>query len=320
MNQVQPNKGMKAFTLRVSVLEHCQLRCAYCLPKALSMLAKKDWLSLSHYEQIARVLARFSFRKIRFTGGEPLLREELPQIVAIFAQAIPSAPLALTTNGQRFCAMAEALKDAGLNTITIHIDSLKAERYQRLMGKGELAEALRAVEKAKTLGLRPKVNVVVQRGLNDDELSSFLEFSKETGVMVRFIELMDTGSARDFVAAHFISGRNILAKLAHLGIVPKPRAHPSDPARLFLAEQQDVLFGLIASDTEPFCSHCDRLRLSANGKIYTCLYEPLGEALNLEADDDALFREINLKINRKESLHPSANKSRRLFSMSQTGG
>lgn len=311
---------MPGYTLRVSVIEHCQLRCGYCLPEAPAFLSKKNWLSLEDYAKIARLLARFLIKKVRFTGGEPLLRVELPRIVEIFARALPEARLAITTNGQRFSSMAGALVEAGLHTITLHVDSLKKERYELLMGKGTLKTALKALELAQQLGLTPKINVVVQRGLNDDELVDFLRFSKFAGAQVRFIELMDTGSARDFVAAHFMSGREIVASLKTLGIYAVHRAEPSDPAQLFFAEEFDLTFGIIASDTEPFCHDCDRLRLSADGQLYTCLYEAQGQRLSLELEDEGLFKEMEHKIARKESWHPSQKKSRRLFSMSQTGG
>lgn len=311
---------MQVHSLRVSVLEHCQLRCAYCLPEAYLGFAKKEWMSLEHYEKVARVLARFSIKKARFTGGEPLLRKELPQIIEKFSHAMPKARLALTTNGQRFSFMAEALLNAGLQTITLHVDSLKEQSYVQLMGKGELKIALKSLELAQNLGFSVKINVVVQRDLNDNELVDFLVFSKQHGVQVRFIELMDTGSARDFVAKHFISGREIREKLSPLDIKAEGRLELSDPAKLFYASKLGVTFGLIASDTEPFCDACDRLRLSADGRIYTCLYDPNGSALSLDKEEETIFLEASQKIKNKESLHPSQKKTRRLFSMSELGG
>lgn len=302
------------------MLEQCQLRCNYCEPGAFSLAAKKSWLSVSQYEKIARALARFSFKKIRFTGGEPLLRPDLPFIIEQFSKAMPQALLAITTNGQRFLATAPHLVEKGLHTITFHVDSLIDDRYQTLMGKGELKKALLALEFAQSLGLKVKINCVVQRGLNDDELIAFLKFSQSSGIPVRFIELMDTGSAREFVRKHFMSGRDIIKSLEPLGVIPVEREHPSDPARLFFASLLGVTFGLIASDTEPFCSDCDRIRLSANGRLYTCLYEPGGEALILGAEEELLHAQIERKIGAKESWHPSIPKPRRLFSMSQTGG
>lgn len=311
---------MKALTLRISVLEHCQLRCGYCLPGTTSVLAKNRWLGLSDYEKIARAFSRFAIRKVRFTGGEPLLRPELPQIISMFKRAMPDTPLMLTSNGQRLLNMGQALKDAGLHTITLHIDTLKEDRYKKLMGNGDLATAINAIDEAQKLFYKPKVNVVVQRDLNDDELLDFLLFSLKKNIHVRFIELMDTGSATDFTKRHFISGQQILEKLAPLGIKPVPREHAGDAARLYFAEAIGISFGLIASDTMPFCQHCDRVRLSADGKVFTCLYEPHGQPLDLNQDEEMIFRQIEDKLKTKVSFHPSQQKSRRIFSMSQTGG
>jgi GTP 3',8-cyclase len=309
------------FTLRVSVLQHCQLRCGYCLPQRFSFLAKKNWLSLSDYEKLADVFSSIALHKIRFTGGEPLLRKELPDIAASFKKANPNTTLAITTNGLNFRPVARRLRDCGISAITFHIDSLKEERYERLMGLGKLNTALEAINQAQMLGFSVKINVVVQRNANDDELVDFLLFSKKNAVAVRFIELMDTGSAQGMVAKHFISGQEIRnAIAAKYALRGSNREHKSDPAELWDIEELGISFGLIASDTEPFCQDCNRLRLSADGRLFTCLYESSGVKLDLSLEKDALESSIRKKISIKESFHPGLLKPRRLFSMSQTGG
>jgi len=316
-------KSVKAHTLRVSVLENCQLRCGYCLPDAHpNFLAKKHWLNLKNYQKIARVLQNISVGKIRFTGGEPLLRTDLASIVAIFCEAFPAVPLALTTNGLRLDkACGQDLKKAGLASITFHLDTLREQRYEKIMGKGQVISVLSALKLAQDLGFHTKINTVVQKDLNDDELSDFLLFSQKTGVEVRFIEIMNTGSATIFARENFISGQNILDLLArNYSIKARSRTHDSDPAERFFVDELGISFGLIASDTRPFCNNCTRLRLSADGRLHTCLYDSDGTQLMFDGDEETMLACIKNKIARKVSLHPLLHMPRRIFSMSQTGG
>lgn len=307
-----------AYTLRVSVLEHCQLRCNYCLPPE-NLPVMKNWLNLLQYEKVVAALAVLKLHKIRFTGGEPLLRPDLSQIIKLFAKFFPEAKLALTTNGLRFNALQDALKEA-LHSITFHLDTLKQDKYGLLMGKGEVKTVLLAIEQAINLGLQVKINVVVQKDSNDDELYDFLCLSKKISAQVRFIEIMNTGSAKNYVKKAFISGKEIIDKItAFTPVDSLGRPEPSAPAELFFCKDLGISFGLIASDTQPFCAHCDRLRLSADGRLYTCLYEPHGQAL-LPFSDDKLVEQIKKIVAKKTSFHPLLNKECKDFSMSKLGG
>lgn len=315
-----------SFTLRVSVLDQCQLRCNYCLPQALDQfLAKETWLTLPQYEKIAKALLPLKIEKVRFTGGEPLLRKDLPAIIKIFGRIISNAKLAVTTNGLRFVSVAYQLVDSGISAVTFHLDTLKEERYKKIMGPGEITTVLKAISYAQKVGLKVKINMVVQKDLNDDELWDFLLLSQKLSVQVRFIELMNTGSARDFVSATFISGSDIINKISrHSRVIEKGRKQSTDPAELFFVEKLGIDFGLIASDTRPFCGNCNRLRLSADGRLRTCLYEPVGHGLGLKSQlmpsDEELMVNIMKVIAQKMSFHPAQKKARSPFSMSQIGG
>lgn len=312
-----------SFTLRVSVLEHCQLRCLYCLPPGSStFLTKKSWLTLDQYESVAHALSHFPINKIRFTGGEPTLREELVGIVAIFSRALPLAKIAVTTNGLRFSSLSTRLVDAGVRGVTFHLDTLKPERYQHIMGRGDVDTVHHAIAVALRAGMTVKLNMVVQKSINHDEIVNFLQWSQESGVSVRFIELMNTGSAKDYVAQTFMTGEEILDVIRlHSDVVTLEREHGSDPAERFFASRFNVVFGLIASDTRPFCSQCNRLRLSADGKLRTCLYEPTGfDLTSIIYSPDDLRNAIGEKITKKTSWHPAMRKVREDFSMSQIGG
>lgn len=326
-----PQRGQRgrlpSYALRVSLLEQCQFQCPYCMPGAVQPTTERaSWLRASDYARLAPLLAEAGVRKVRFTGGEPLLREDTPDIIAAFRAALPEAELALTTNGQKLPAQLDRLVDAGLSRVTVHLDTLRDDRYPRLMGKGTPAEILAACE-ATAERVPLKLNAVVQRGQNDDELLDLLALGQRLGAEVRFIELMNTGSAANYVDEVFVTGREIVELVAsEVPVRRRDRRHPSDPAALFDADLPggSVTFGLIASDTEPFCDACDRLRLTADGRLRGCLYEaggvPLGAALRAGADDGQLAALIGVGLDDKRSYHPLIAPKRVPFSMAEIGG
>lgn len=316
---------LRAVTLRVSLLEQCQYDCGYCRPgSVVRPTHTARWLQAADYARLARLFGDLGVRKVRFTGGEPLLRPDVVDVVGAFRSALPGRELALTTNGQRLPALLESLASAGLDRATVHVDSLQPARYRALMGDGVVGEVLDGVLAARERLRAVKLNVVVQRGRNDDELLDFLAWSRRTGVEVRFIELMNTGSAVDYTRQVFVSGREILALVARGGPVRVlGRRNAADPAALY--ESSDgVVFGLIASDTQPFCESCDRLRLTADGRLRGCLYEetgvPLGAALTAGARDDDLRALMQLGLTRKRSHHPLQVARTHRFSMADLGG
>lgn len=305
-------------SLRVSVVSHCQLACPYCRPGTLAPATTRDrLLTPAAYHRLARALP-YPVGKVRFTGGEPLLRPDFPEIVAAFADALPGCDLAVTTNGQLLTRRLPALHAAGLRRATVHVDSLRPGRYRELMGEGDVHEVLQGALDARACLDQVKLNVVVQRDRNDDELRDFLDWSRRTGVEVRFIELMNTGSAVAYTRRAFVSGREIVRRL---GATPLQRRSPGDPASLWRAPD-GVVFGVIASDTEPFCEACDRIRVSADGSLRGCLYaQPVSIARALEtADDQALARAVHDVIAVKVSHHPLQARDRSPFSMADVGG
>jgi cyclic pyranopterin phosphate synthase len=262
-------------------------------------------------------------RKVRLTGGEPLLRPDVADIVEAFARERADVDVALTTNGQHLAARLPALVAAGLDRVTVHVDSLRPDRYRALMGDGSVEAVLAAAEAARAELAEVKLNVVVQRGKNDDELHDFLAWSRRSGVQVRFIELMNTGSAATYTEAAFVAGKDIVARVALRGAVERvARRAPSDPAALYAHD--GVVFGVIASDTEPFCDACDRLRLTADGRLRGCLYQaggvPLGAALKSHPSDEPLVALIEAALDDKRSSHPADAPTRVPFSMADIGG
>jgi cyclic pyranopterin phosphate synthase len=318
---VLDNRPPPRFSLRVSLLEQCNFRCGYCLPGSVTKATEKQrWLSPAEYLRVARLFRARGVTKVRFTGGEPLLRPDVADVVAAFKEAMPDADLALTTNGQHLSSKVELLAAAGLRRVTVHIDTLREDRYAALMGDSAPSTVLAAAAAARARIGDVKINMVVQRGLNDDELEDFLLLSRRSGFEVRFIELMNTGSAEAFVKRTFIAGSEIVERLQGERIA---RRHESDPAALYRTPDGTV-FGVIASDTEPFCDACDRLRLTADGRVRGCLYEaggvPLGLALRTGATDETLAALLDAAIADKRSHHPLRAPRRQPFSMADIGG
>lgn len=334
---------LSAYGLRISVLEQCQLDCRYCRPGSVTSPSETArWLTAAEHRRLGGLLLRRGVRKLRFTGGEPTLRPDLVDLVAAWAAAaadvsadvhsgitvdVADLGMALTTNGLRLKPLLPALKDAGLRGITLHLDTLRPDRVEALMGRGaDVDVALAAAAAAVDLGFAVKWNAVVQRGQNDDEFTAMLDVATARGIELRFIEQMNTGSAQGYVRETFLAGRDVVAAVAQArGASLIPRRRPSDPASLYRTDD-GVVFGLIASDTEPFCEACDRLRLSADGRLRGCLYQagglPIGAALRGGSDDDALLTLLDSALDDKRSHHPllPGQQDRVPFSMADVGG
>lgn len=314
--------GAHARTLRVSLLQRCQYDCAYCRPGTVAPKVRREaLLTVGEYKILAPLFGEAGVEKVRFTGGEPLLRTDLTQLVAAFHAALPTADLAVTTNGQLLGAKLPELARAGLRRATVHVDTLDPIRYRALMGDGELPLVLASVLEAKALLEQVKLNVVVQRGRNDDELGRFLEWSSRHGIEVRFIEQMNTGSARAYTRETFFSGREILARVGEVERLPRRDA--ADPAALYRTAD-GVVFGVIASDTEPFCGACNRLRLTCDGLLRGCLYQaggvPVGAAVRGGASASGLRDMIRAAAWDKRSHHPLRVVAGAPFSMAEAGG
>ncbi len=267
--------------LRVSVTDRCNLRCSYCMPEEEYVwLPKGDILS---FEEIARVVDAFTrvgVHKLRLTGGEPLLRAGLPELIRLLRTNQRLEDIALTTNGVLLADQAEALAGAGLGRITISLDSLDPARFEALTGRRTHADVLSGVESVRDLGFRStKIDTVVMRGVNDDELVELIEYGKRVQAEVRFIEYMDVGGATNWSMQQVVSRAEILQRIeSHYGGVASKGERNSAPADRYLLPDGTV-FGVISSTTAPFCSACDRSRLTADGTWYTCLYATNGRDL-----------------------------------------
>jgi cyclic pyranopterin phosphate synthase len=272
--------GRRLRNLRLSVTDRCNLRCNYCMPEAEYVwLPREDILHFEEIEALVDVFLDLGVDKVRLTGGEPLLRRDVADLVGRLARRPAIRDLAMTTNGVLLAAHAERLKQAGLHRLTVSLDTLRADRFKALTRFDELPRVLEGLTTAAPLFPGLKIDSVVIRGVNDDELVPLIEYGRTLGAEVRFIEYMDVGGATHWAMDRVVSRREMLAALeTRYGAVEPMAKDASAPADRYTLPDGTV-FGIIASTTEPFCGACDRSRLTADGVWYLCLYAPTGKDL-----------------------------------------
>ena len=267
--------GRVATDLRVSLTDRCNLRCSYCMPaEGLAWLPKPDLLTDEEIVRVVSVAVGLGVTEVRFTGGEPLVRPGLVDIVRAVA-ALPRRPrLSLTTNGIGLDRKAWALRDAGLDRVNVSLDTLDPKRFAALTRRDRHAEVIAGLAAADAAGLRPvKVNAVLMRGVNDDEAVPLLRWCLDRGYSLRFIEQMPLDAQHGWNRANMVTADEILAALEqHHVLVPAEEPRGSAPAELFLVDGGPATVGIIASVTRPFCGACDRVRLTADGQIRNCLF------------------------------------------------
>jgi GTP 3',8-cyclase len=290
--------GRPLRSLRISVTDRCNMRCNYCMPEQdYVWLPRESILTFEEIDRVVGILSTLGVDRIRLTGGEPLLRHDLPTLVALLRRHAGLRDIALTTNGILLARHAEQLRAAGLNRVTVSLDTLRPERMLAFAKSARHADVLNGIDAAKVAGLSPaKLNMVVLRGYNDDELVELIEFGRQHAAEVRFIEYMDVGGATGWSFDQVVSQREILARLGRrYGPIEALPAEGSAPAERF-ALSDGTTFGVIASTTAPFCRSCDRSRLTADGQWLLCLYGESGldlrQMLREGQSDDAIAGRI----------------------------
>ncbi len=288
--------GRPLGSLRLSVTDRCNMRCRYCMPEEEYVwLPRSALLSFEELDRLAGVFLALGVRKIRLTGGEPLLRTDLPALVGMLRRHPALEDLALTTNGLLLAAHAGALREAGLDRVTVSLDTLRPDRMASFARTARHADVLTGIRAARRGGLGPvKLNTVVVRGFNDDEIADLVAFARDEELEVRFIEYMDVGGATRWSRDDVVTRDQILDAVASRFGPAEPlpdAADPTAPAERYRLGDGTV-FGIIASVTAPFCRACDRSRLTADGTWFLCLYADRGvslrDALRTGADDAAL--------------------------------
>jgi GTP 3',8-cyclase len=273
--------GRPLKSLRLSVTDRCNLRCLYCMPEEdYVWLPREQLLTFEELNRLVEVFTWLGVADIRLTGGEPLLRQQLDRLVTLLAANPRIRDLALTTNGLQLADQASDLKRAGLHRLTISLDTLKPERFRAMTRRDDHARVLAGIDAASAAGFtHTKLDTVVMRGQNDDELADLIEFGRARDIEVRFIEYMDVGGATRWALEQVVSRDQMLEQLGRRygRITPVGETSSAPAARYRLPD--GAIFGIIASTTAPFCSTCDRSRLTADGMWYRCLYATEGTDL-----------------------------------------
>ena len=297
--------------LRISITDRCNFRCFYCMPKeAMEWRPKAEILSYEEIVALAGIFVSLGIDKLRVTGGEPMLRRDIESLIAQLAALTGVSDLAMTTNAHFLAGRAKSLKDAGLQRITISLDSLTPDRFALMTGRHELARVLAGIDAAVEAGLSPvKVNCVVIRGINDDQVIKFAELAREKGLHVRFIEFMPLDNGKVWRHEMVVPGEELRRRIGE--IYPLERVHGenrSETARRWrFADGAPGEVGFINPVTQPFCGHCSRIRLTADGMIRTCLFSTVEHNLKKFMRDgasrDELIGFILGAIEKKEERH-----------------
>jgi cyclic pyranopterin phosphate synthase len=285
--------------LRISVTDRCNFRCTYCMPfDEYQWVERSQVLSFDEIERLARIMVSLGASQIRLTGGEPLVRRELPVLVAQLGGIHGIGDLSLTTNGALLGEMAAPLRAAGLNRINVSLDTLREDRFRAITQRGELKPVLEGLAAAKAAGMHPiKINAVVIRGFNDDELLEMVDFGRREGFEMRFIEYMDVGNASGWTREKTYTKREMLEAIhSRYPLQEIGRASGSAPAVDYAFLDGSDVVGIIGSVTEPFCSSCTRARLTADGKFVTCLFAETGFDLKTRMRHGATDEELRSLI------------------------
>jgi GTP 3',8-cyclase len=333
---VRDRRGRPLHDLRISVTDRCNFRCPYCMPAEIygeryEFLPRREILSFEEIERLARAFVRLGARKLRLTGGEPLLRHQLPKLVERLA-ALPGAPdLALTTNGYLLADQAQGLAKAGLRRVTVSLDSLDPDVFARMNGMNfPVGRVLEGIEAARAAGLQPiKLNCVVQRGVNDHTLVELAARFRGSGVVVRFIEFMDVGTLNHWNREEVVSAREIRDRIqAVFPLEPLSAGYRGEVARRYRYADGQGEIGIISSVTQPFCGDCTRARLSADGHLFTCLFAttsvdlktPLRTGLS-DAGLDALLADLwRARADRYSEERAEQSPGREKIEMFRIGG
>ncbi|HWQ39710.1 MAG TPA: GTP 3',8-cyclase MoaA [Burkholderiales bacterium] len=328
-------RGRPLRDLRISVTDRCNFRCTYCMPKEVygrdfQFLERAQLLTFDEIHRLVRVFRGYGIEKVRITGGEPLVRRQLEKLIELLAREA-GLDLTLTTNGSLLKQKAQALKDAGLRRVTVSLDSLDDAVFRAMNDVGfPVAKVLEGIEEADRVGLKPlKINMVVKRGVNDHTVVDMARFFRGTGHILRFIEYMDVGSTNGWRMDHVVPSRELVARID--AVFPIESLEPNyrgEVAERWRYRDGQGEIGFISSVTQAFCRDCTRARLSAEGRLYTCLFATAGtdlrEPLRSGASDDALAEIIarvwRTRADRYSEVRTAETARLRKIEMSYIGG
>ena len=293
------NYGRIAKKLRISVTDRCNMQCGYCMPKDnTKWFDTTEVLSFDEIIRLSSIFANLGVEKIRLTGGEPLVRPSIENLIKSIAKIGNIKSIGLTTNGLLLQEKVEAFKSSGLDSVNISLDSFKEDRFKMMTGVNGLDKVVKSIQKAKDVGFDVKINTVVVRGWNDDEVVEFANFARRTGITVRFIEFMPLDGSGIWRNDLVFSKMEMMEKLeSNIGkVFPASDQEMSAPAKLYSFSDRIGTVGFIPSVTEPFCSQCDRIRLTSDGRFLTCLFESPGHDIKSYLRKGATDEELSHRL------------------------
>jgi GTP 3',8-cyclase len=335
MNQIQDIYQRPLRDLRISVTDQCNFRCKYCMPAEIfgsdyPFLKKEEILTFNEIERLAKAFAGICVKKLRITGGEPLLRPDMPKLIEKLIKINGIEDIGLTTNGVFLMKQSEALYHAGLRRLNISLDSIDDTLFQKMNGRGiSHRSVLKGIEKAKDLGFSIKINMVVQKGINDSQILPMANYFKERGITLRFIEFMDVGNHNGWNWEKVVSMNNILESLrTQFELEPLEENYYGEVAKRYQYKGTSTEIGFISSVSESFCSSCTRARISADGNLYTCLFASKGfnlkKLLKSNLMDESLLKEVSdiwrSRDDRYSDLRKERASEKRKIEMSFIGG
>ncbi|MBM3213916.1 GTP 3',8-cyclase MoaA [Candidatus Poribacteria bacterium] len=294
--------------MRVSVTDRCNFRCVYCMPEEMTFYDRSEVLTFGEIERFTRIAVRLGIRKVRLTGGEPLVRRQLPRLVKAIGEIEGVEDLALTTNGVRLDELAGPLRDAGLHRLNVSLDTMDRDLFAQLTRRDALHAVLDGIDAALEAGFTPlKVNVVAMAGISERELIDFARLARERPIVVRFIEYMPLDGDGAWDRTKLLSRKEILSRINAVYPLEPVDGRGSSPSEDFAFVDGRGRIGIIASVTDPFCDRCDRIRLTADGKLRTCLFAvqetDFREMLRDGSDDDRIARALVNAVAGKERGH-----------------
>ncbi|MDG5788465.1 GTP 3',8-cyclase MoaA [Evansella sp. AB-P1] len=335
---IQDRLGRPLTDLRISVTDRCNFRCRYCMPpeifdKDFKFLPRNDVLTLEEIAHLTTLFVKASgIKKVRITGGEPLLRQNVTHLITLLNEIKGIEDIAMTTNGTLLPKYAKSLKAVGLNRVTISLDCLDDEKFRYINGRNiGVQSVLTGIDSAVEAGLKVKINMVVKRGMNEEDILPMAKYFKDSGIILRFIEYMDVGNTNGWKLDHVVSKKEIFSIInKEMPIEPIEANYEGEVASRFKYKDNNNEIGIISSVTDTFCSTCSRARLSADGKLVTCLFATKGhdlkELIRTGASEDQLVERIkDIWVSRndrysEERLQQTDKKAIRKIEMSHIGG
>jgi cyclic pyranopterin phosphate synthase len=309
-NELVDTHGRVVRDLRISVTDRCNLRCVYCMPaEGMPWLPREEILTYEEITRFARVCRSLGVTAIRLTGGEPTVRQDLPVLVRMLSELAPDLDLSLTTNGVKLAAMADTLRDAGLERVNVSLDTLDRDRFIQVARRDRIGDVFAGLAAARRVGFAPiKINAVLMRVFNDDEALPLARWARDEGFELRFIEWMPLDYGKTWDRARLVPGAEILDTIgAEFPLELMEDEDPSAPARRYRYLDGGGTLGVIASVTMPFCAQCDRIRLTADGQIRTCLFAlreyDFRRAMRGGASDEEIVALLEAAVWRKDPGH-----------------